>query len=58
MSNADLDDREIRISEFADRDAEVPHAKAYHVRIDGEEVRVETAHPTGEELLHKVHKRP
>lgn len=49
---------EIDIFEFAERGEEVPHAKVYHVRIDGERVRIDTAHPTGEMLLSKVGKRP
>lgn len=49
---------EIDILEFAEQGKEIPHAKAYHVRIDGEKVRIDTAHPTGNLLLSKVGKRP
>ena len=49
---------EIDVFEHAERDKEVPHSHAYRVRIDGENVRVETDHPTGELLLSKVGKRP
>ena len=49
---------EIDIFEFAERGEEVPQAKTYHVRIDCERVRLDTAHPTGEVLLSKVGKRP
>jgi hypothetical protein len=49
---------EIDILEFAERGEQVPHARAYRVRIDGETVKVDTPTPTGEELLHKVGKRP
>src|SRR5438132_340635 len=36
----------------------VPHAPTFHVRIDGDNFRVETEHPTGEFLLTLVGKRP
>jgi hypothetical protein len=49
---------EIDIFEFAERGEEVPHAKVYHVRIDGENFRIDTAQPTGEMLLSKVGKLP
>ncbi|MGA3091812.1 MAG: multiubiquitin domain-containing protein [Terriglobales bacterium] len=49
---------EIDIFEFAGRGEEVPHATTYRVRIDGETVKVDTPHPTGELLLSKVGKRP
>ncbi len=49
---------EIDILEFAERGEEVPHARAYHVRIDGESSRVDTHCPTGESLLSLVGKRP
>jgi len=49
---------EIDIFEFAERGEEVPHAKVYHVRIDGENFRIDTAQPTGEMLLGKVGKLP
>jgi len=53
-----MSEMEIDVFEFAERGEEVPHAPFYWVRIDGEKVRVETARPTGELLLSKVHKRP
>lgn len=49
---------EIDILEFAERGEEVPHAKAYHIRIDGECRRIETPTPTGETLLALVEKCP
>lgn len=49
---------EIDIFEFAERGEEIPLAKMYRVRIDDETVKVHTPCPTGEELLHKVGKRP
>ncbi len=58
MAPEDIVENEIDIREHADRGQEVPPAKVYRVRIDGETVKVETAHPTGELLLSKVHKRP
>jgi len=54
----ELKDVEIDLLEFAERGEEVPHARRYTVRIDGEEVRVDTPCPTGEDLLRKVGKRP
>ena len=58
MAPEDIVENEIDVRELADRGQEVPPAKVYRVRIDGETVKVETAHPTGEFLLTKVHKRP
>ena len=58
MAPDDIIENEIDIREHADRGQEVPPAKVYRVRIDAETVKVETAHPTGELLLSKVHKRP
>jgi hypothetical protein len=58
MAGDDMEALEIEILEFAERGEEVPHAKAYRIRIDGETVRVDTPTPTGELLLSKVHKRP
>jgi hypothetical protein len=49
---------EIDLFEFAERGDEVPHARSYRVRIDDEVVKVDTPHPTGEALMHKVGKRP
>ncbi len=49
---------EIDIYECAERGEEVPHAKAYRVRIDGEKFRIDTPEPNGELLLAKVDKRP
>jgi Multiubiquitin len=49
---------EIDLREFVDRGEAVPHARVYRVRIDDETVKVHTPCPNGEELLHKVHKRP
>jgi hypothetical protein len=49
---------EVDVFELAQRGEDVPHARAYRVRIDGETVRVETPEPTGEVLLGKVNKRP
>src|SRR5438128_12085661 len=46
------------VLEFAERDEEVPHAREYRVRIDGEKVTIDTPCPTGELLLSKVGKRP
>lgn len=54
----EMDELEIDIYECAERGEEVPHAKAYRVRIDGEKFRVDTPEPTGDLLLHKVGKRP
>jgi hypothetical protein len=53
-----MDNIEIDIFEFSQRGEEVPHAPAYHVRIDGERFRIDTPRPTGEQLLGKVGKRP
>lgn len=58
IPQAAIQDAEIDILEFAERGEPVPHARAYRVRIDGETVKVHTPCPTGEELLHKVGKRP
>lgn len=52
------DTKEPDILELAERGEEVPHAHAYVVKIDDQKVKVETAEPTGELLLSKVHKRP
>jgi hypothetical protein len=49
---------EIDILEYAERGEEVPHAKAYHVRIDGERYRIDTHDPKGMALLELVGKRP
>jgi hypothetical protein len=49
---------EVDLREFAERGEAVPHARVYRVRIDDETVKVLTPCPTGEELLHKVGKRP
>jgi hypothetical protein len=49
---------EIDILEYAERGDEVPTAKAYHVRIDGERRRIETPCPTGESVLALVGKYP
>lgn len=54
----ELKDVEIDLLEFAERGEEVPHAREYRVRIDGETVKVDTPCPTGEALLCKVGKRP
>jgi hypothetical protein len=51
-------DIEIDLREFADRGEEVPHARIYRVRIDDETVKVHTPCPTGEDLLHKVGRKP
>lgn len=58
MSTARSVDGEIDIFDFASRGEDVPHARTYKVRIDGETVEVDSVHPTGEMLLAKVHKRP
>jgi hypothetical protein len=58
MNTNEIQEVEIDIFEFAGRRAEVPHARAYRVRIDREEVRIDTPQPIGEVLLGKVHKRP
>jgi len=57
-TEAELKEREIDLVEFAERGEEVPHAGTYRIRIDGEVVKVHTSCPTGEELLHKVGKKP
>jgi hypothetical protein len=49
---------EIDLLEFAEQGKPVPHAPIYRVHIDGEIIKVHTPRPTGEELLHKVHKQP
>jgi hypothetical protein len=54
----ELAEIEIDLHELAQREADVPLARAYKVRIDGEIVRVDTPSPTGRQLLGKVHKRP
>ncbi len=53
-----MENNEIDIFEFAERGEDVPHAPVYRVRIDGELVKVDTDHPTGELLLSKVGKCP
>jgi Multiubiquitin len=58
MDNQPITDVEIDIFEFAERRAEVPHAHRYKLRIDCEEIRVDTPTPTGEMLLAKVHRKP
>ena len=58
MSNADSGEEDVDIAECAERRSKVPHAKVYRVHIDCETVKVETPDPTGEQLLHKVDKRP
>lgn len=58
MNDEELMDVEIDILEMAERGQEVPFAKRYRVRIDGEIVTVETPEPTGAMLLSKVGKRP
>jgi len=57
-SSQQITEVEVDILEYAERGEEIPHAKAYRVRIDGETVKVETPCPTGEMLLSKVDKRP
>jgi hypothetical protein len=49
---------ELDISSFAERGEQVPAAKAYRVRIDGESFRIDTPSPNGDTLLAKVGKRP
>jgi sulfur carrier protein ThiS len=58
METGKIVEVEIDIFEFAERGEEVPHAREYRVRIDGETVKVDTPCPTGEDLLRKVGKRP
>lgn len=58
MSTTEFGEDEVDIGEYAERRTPVPHAKIYRVRIDCEAVKVETSHPGGEQLLHKVGKRP
>lgn len=58
MAPEEIVESEIDIREHAERGHQVPPAKVYRVRIDDQTVRVDTAHPTGELLLGKVHKRP
>ena len=55
---AEIVELEIDLREFAERGEQVPHARVYRVRIDDETVKVHTPCPTGEELLHKVGKKP
>lgn len=57
MSNQGVSEAEIDIGEMAKSGREVPDAEVYRVRIDDQVVRVDTAHPTGDALLSKVHKR-
>jgi hypothetical protein len=57
-SSQQIKEVEVDIHEYSERGEEVPHAKAYRVRIDGETVKVETHCPTGEVLLSLVGKRP
>jgi hypothetical protein len=52
-----MNSSEVDILELAEKGEDVPHAQAYRVRIDGETFRIETSHPTGEQLLARVHKR-
>jgi len=49
---------EIDVFEHSQRGEEIPHGKAYRVRIDGQLFRIETPRPTGGLLLGKVGKRP
>ena len=58
MNGHGLGEIDIDVFEFAGRGEEIPHAKGYRIRIDGETVKVDTAHPTGEVLLAKAGKRP
>ncbi len=58
MTNNELEMIEIDVFEYAERGEELPHTKAYKVRIDAETVRVDTPTPMGEMLLSMVHKRP
>jgi len=58
MSDPEIVDVEIDIFELAGRGEEIPHARWYKVRIDHQEVKFDTACPTGKELMSKVQKRP
>jgi hypothetical protein len=55
MENSQID--EVDVFAHSQRGGEVPHGKAYRVRIDREFFRIDTARPTGELLLSKVRKR-
>jgi Multiubiquitin len=57
MDSHEIAEVGVDIHEYATQGREIPHAERYRVRVDGEEVVVETAHPTGEMLLQKVGKR-
>jgi hypothetical protein len=57
-TETEIKELEIDLREFAERGEEVPHAQVYRVRIDDETVKVHTPCPTGEELLHKVGRKP
>lgn len=48
----------VDVLEFAQRGEEVPSARKYRVRIDDENITVDTPYPTGELLLSKVEKKP
>ena len=52
-----LEIQEVDIFEIAHRGEEVPNAKKYRVRIDGETCTIETPDPEGETLLGRVGKR-
>lgn len=58
MTDQEIQETEIDVLEFSQRGAEVPHAKVYRVRIDGEPFRFEDSSPTGEMVLARVGKRP
>ena len=45
---------EIDLLVYIERNEPVPHGHAYRVPIDGEKVRIDTATPTGEQVLAKV----
>jgi hypothetical protein len=49
---------EIDVFEYSARGDAIPHAGSYKVRIDGEEVKIDTQKPKGILLLSKVGKRP
>jgi hypothetical protein len=49
---------EIIVLEFTMQAKPAPHAKIYWVHINGEKVKIETPHPTGDVLLKAANKQP
>jgi len=58
MNDIEIAEQEVDIFEFAERGAEVPHARRYRIRIDCEIAIFDTSHASGEAILRKVGKRP